>query len=346
MKIAFIVTSLVNKGPIIVVKDIIDNLPFDWEISVYYIDDIVEVEFNKSVKFVKLDSCFKKVDFSEYDIVHSHLLRADLVSFVNRKSIRNSISTMHSDIIKDLQISHGKAFGLMAGIIWERVVSTFSHVAFLTNVQSERYRKVIRSSVIYNGRPKPPINLVANSDLENIKSTLQDKVILGACANVVKRKGFEQVIDLLYSDEDNKYVFVLVGDGPDLNSLMEYAQEKNVRNRCIFFGKTNNVHEFIVSFDIFIMTSYSEGMPLALLEAASNKVPIVCSSLPVIKEVFSEDEVSFYELGNIASLNNAVNNAVVHSTSLSSNVYIKYLHRYTDTAMSEKYQDLYITLAN
>ena len=77
MKIAYILPSLRNQGPVIVVKNIVDYL-VEWgvEIDVFYFDDFPSaMYFNCPVKKISMKTC---IDFEQYDIVHSHCLRPDI----------------------------------------------------------------------------------------------------------------------------------------------------------------------------------------------------------------------------------------------------------------------------
>ncbi len=89
LKLAYCVTALANKGPVIVIRDIVNNIADKCDVTIFYIDDIVEVEFPESVKLVKLNSVFQHYNFSDFDIVHSHLFRADLLCYRNRASIKS-----------------------------------------------------------------------------------------------------------------------------------------------------------------------------------------------------------------------------------------------------------------
>ncbi len=110
MKIAFIVPSLLKKGPIIVVKDIVDNLvenDFIKEIVVFYFDEKVEVDFPCRTKRVTFKD---KIDFDYFDIIHSHMLRPDLYLFKNKifGNIKKAkiISTLHQYNYINLQFSY------------------------------------------------------------------------------------------------------------------------------------------------------------------------------------------------------------------------------------------------
>jgi glycosyltransferase involved in cell wall biosynthesis len=56
------------------------------------------------------------------------------------------------------------------------------------------------------------------------------------------------------------------------------------------------------------MPSRSEGFGLSLIEAVIYKKPVVLSSIPIFRELFSSEEVSFFELSSIESFVEAVEN--------------------------------------
>src|SRR6185436_2262196 len=104
MKIAYILTKLANQGPVIVAKDIIENIKENVDlIDVYYFDDVSEVDFDCNIYRIGL---FDKIDFSKYDIVHSHMLRPDFYVWFHRKKSNNKtifISTLHQNIYDNLK---------------------------------------------------------------------------------------------------------------------------------------------------------------------------------------------------------------------------------------------------
>ena len=69
---------------------------------------------------------------------------------------------------------------------------------------------------------------------------------------------------------------VLVGDGPLKESLMSYTKILGLVNNIEFVGKTKNVDTYLSKSKVFILTSQSEGLSIAMAEAMSvGTVPVV-----------------------------------------------------------------------
>ncbi len=68
----------------------------------------------------------------------------------------------------------------------------------------------------------------------------------------------------------------IVGDGPQMADLQSYAEELGLTNNLEFLGKRKDVESILVSSQIFVLTSKSEGLSIAMAEAmAAGAVPVV-----------------------------------------------------------------------
>jgi glycosyltransferase involved in cell wall biosynthesis len=68
----------------------------------------------------------------------------------------------------------------------------------------------------------------------------------------------------------------LVGDGPERESLEKEAALLNISDRVKFYGHLKNFKKILLESQIFVLSSFYEGFPNALLEAMS--VPLACVS--------------------------------------------------------------------
>jgi glycosyltransferase involved in cell wall biosynthesis len=83
--------------------------------------------------------------------------------------------------------------------------------------------------------------------------------------------------------------FVIVGDGPLKSQLYEKADQLKLKEVVHFAGLQTEVRNYIAAFDVYMMTSIFEGLPIALLEAMSSACPVITTDAGGIKEVIRND---------------------------------------------------------
>jgi glycosyltransferase involved in cell wall biosynthesis len=79
--------------------------------------------------------------------------------------------------------------------------------------------------------------------------------------------------------------FVIVGSGPLESVLRKEAADLDLSDAVIFTGFRSDVPQLLTTFDIFVMSSLWEAMPLALLEAMAARLPIVVTDVGQNKRV-------------------------------------------------------------
>jgi glycosyltransferase involved in cell wall biosynthesis len=350
MKIAFIVPSLINRGPIIVVKDIIENIIDNVdEITLFYIDNKVpEIYFPLKCKIEKINFFGAKKQLKKFDVVHSHMLRPDLMLAMTGKSDFIKICTLHNFMFNDISNTHSKIIGAITEKLWCLALKRFDKIICLSKEMRKYYENAglnnKKLEVIYNGRPAiyPSIDVSTEEQvlLTNIK---QKYFIVGVSAQLTKRKGIEQIIKVLSEIDD--IALVIVGDGPEKNSLQKLSKDLKVENRCKFLGYKKDGFKYFKYFDGYCMSSRSEGFPLALLEAACFSLPTIVSNILIFKEIFSDQEVIFFELDNKISLIEGLKK-MISDKGFSAAIRKKFLEQYTSTKMADNYLHLYKTIDN
>jgi glycosyltransferase involved in cell wall biosynthesis len=77
----------------------------------------------------------------------------------------------------------------------------------------------------------------------------------------------------------------IVGDGPLLEELRRSAQDLGIAEQVFFAGVQRYVGDWLASADLFVLCSESEGLPLALLEAAAAGLPAVVTDVGGMPDV-------------------------------------------------------------
>jgi len=84
-------------------------------------------------------------------------------------------------------------------------------------------------------------------------------------------------------------VLVLVGDGPERPRLEALARELGIAEAVRFAGARADVRHVLRLFDVFALSSHTEGISVALLEAMATGLPAVLSRTGGNPEVAVED---------------------------------------------------------
>ncbi len=311
MKIAIIVPSKKAKGPVLVAADISAGLTQrGHDVTVFYFDDEGDVIFLCNAKKINF-FCFS--DFYGFDVIHSHSFRPDFYAWLLRNVFKiksKYVSTVHNYVEKDLSMERGFFISLIFSKIWRLIWVGLDRVVFLSRHAKSYYKNSyfpVDGNVVYNSRQIDfsPDGVSRETDLKLLHDLKANYKVIGANAVVIKRKGFSLVLKALkYLPQ---HVFFLVGDGPDLPILLAESRDLGVSDRFFSVGFRGNAQDYLRYYDIFVMPSYSEGMPLAMLEAVTAGVPVACSRIPIFEELFKPDEVFFFDLDDPLSCANAIN---------------------------------------
>ena len=82
-------------------------------------------------------------------------------------------------------------------------------------------------------------------------------------------------------------ILLLAGSGPEESRLRRLAAELGLEKAVAFLGPIFGAEKarLLAAADIFVLPSYSEGLPFALLEAMAMGVPVVASDVGAIRDV-------------------------------------------------------------
>jgi len=79
--------------------------------------------------------------------------------------------------------------------------------------------------------------------------------------------------------------FLIVGDGPRKEALVNFANELGITRHVIFTGFVENIPEIYSFSDVAVLSSLSEGLPQSLLQAMAAGVPVVATNVGGVPEI-------------------------------------------------------------
>lgn len=101
----------------------------------------------------------------------------------------------------------------------------------------------------------------------------------------------------------NKYHLTIVGDGAQKNELLALCQSLGISEQVSFPGATDNAAEWYPRFDIYVNSSFSEGMSNTVLEAMACGLPVVVTDVAGHRDWLVEnDNALFFSSDNEADL--------------------------------------------
>ncbi|HHY47588.1 MAG TPA: glycosyltransferase family 4 protein [Firmicutes bacterium] len=138
------------------------------------------------------------------------------------------------------------------------------------------------------GNAKPPGDLGSPGVLKPGRGP-----VVGTVARLIPQKGVDVLLRAfpLVREAFPGAELVVAGDGPMRSQLQALAGHLGIGARVAFTGHRNDIPALLRTFDVFVLASLSEGMPVSVIEAMASRVPVVATCTGGIPEVV-EDGVS------------------------------------------------------
>ncbi len=341
--ISIIIPRLDNKAPIQVAMSIAKSLTADYRVYVYCVHDCSESYKYQGISVNKL-SISNFLNLRNSDIIHSHCFIPDVIGFLLKCIFyKNSIkffTTVHCDPFEEFQ--NKKIKGLLR-CVWLFILGKYDKVIVLNSyVKNLLAAKSIKADVIHNGKN---VKFIRNNFFkEKIESFANGRKVIGTYAVFNAIKGIDQLIKYAAHMDESKCI-VIAGDGHLMSEYKKMIDEHELIEKVLLLGFVSDAHNLLTYFDVFVMTSRSEGFPIALIEALSSGKPICHSNIPQFREFKRQlgYVAEVYEIDNIVSLSEKLNtclNDIVVKNCYTTNNEIYKIHL-TENSMYNSYLKCY-----
>lgn len=108
---------------------------------------------------------------------------------------------------------------------------------------------------------------------------LEGKFVLGNVSRFHIQKNHSFLIDIFYEvhKRNNNAALILVGDGELRKETENKVKQLGLEKSVVFAGVREDINKILSAMDVFVMPSFREGLPVALVEAQSTGVHIVAT---------------------------------------------------------------------
>jgi glycosyltransferase involved in cell wall biosynthesis len=135
---------------------------------------------------------------------------------------------------------------------------------------------------------------------------LPDAPVIGWVGRLSAEKGPDIAVEALARLQNSNARLLLLGDGREKEAVRARASELGVGDRILWRGAVPNAGALFAAFDAFLLSSRTEGTPMALLEAMAASVPIVATAVGGVPDVVDADSAWLVESGNSQSVARAL----------------------------------------
>lgn len=228
----------------------------------------------------------------QYDarLIHSHDFRSDFVGFLAAKSLRiPHIATVHGWIANSLS-------GRLRSRLDKMILRRADHVISVSEETKRRlgaWATNKRCSVIPNalrGENFQPNRGVGEFRAAN--GINEGEVVIANVGRLSPEKGQMQFLTAAreLSHRHKALRFVLFGHGPDRSDLEQFVVKSGLESSVIFAGYRSDMHRVYNEIDLIVQSSFTEGMPNVVLEAAFMEVPVVATDVGGTREIVMNGE--------------------------------------------------------
>ncbi|WP_225743287.1 glycosyltransferase family 4 protein [Marinilactibacillus sp. Marseille-P9653] len=234
----------------------------------------------------------KWINQNQFDIVHSHGPRANLLVGLIRSTMKAKwITTIHSDPTLDFQGRglKGKVFEWLNLKSLTRPDHLIAISGEIKRILVQRHVNEQHITVVHNGRAfEQSISQQRISDKRN-----HFKMITVGRLEWVK--GHRHLIEALKLVRFDNWELNICGIGEQELALRESVEKAGLKEKVHFLGwiEAKAVGDQIVESDILINPSLSESFPLVALEAGENKRPVIATDVGDVKEMIPDKTIGW-----------------------------------------------------
>lgn len=255
----------------------------DIGVNIYYVTPRTESltkHFKEINEFMKM---------RKYDIVHAHM--SEWSAIYCYIAWKNSVKVRigHSHVAGSLYSKRKQIILKIMNLIFDR----FCNQYFACGKEAAKYlwrKKIIKENKVYIMNNAVSVGKFGYNKKVSVKLkekyNINNNLVFGHVGRFNEQKNHKFLINLF--NEINKIyensVLILIGDGELKNDIQKQITSLQLQEKVIVLGKRNDIYDWLNVFDLLMLPSLYEGLPVIGIEAQMNGLPIL-SSLGVTEEV-------------------------------------------------------------
>lgn len=261
---------------------------------IFHVTSLVKskIGFMKDIRYILRSN-------PEFSIVHAHQNFANVYSMIAAMGLAKTISHSHNNYRPKslLNAAMKGVFKLILPFIADAYWACSDDAAkwLYGWHSSERKCHVIRNAV---ETEKFKFDILTRNRIRK-ELNLNDKLVWIHVGTLSPAKNHRFLIDLFsesLKNNPNQHMLIC-GDGILRRDIEEQIDKLGLKNHISLLGNILNSQDYLSASDIYVFPSIFEGMPLSIIEAQANGIPVLCSTaIPqqciINPNIFRVDELS------------------------------------------------------
>jgi glycosyltransferase involved in cell wall biosynthesis len=250
-------------------------------INIYYLN--AKNFFNLKVH-IKIYQILKSL---QPDVIHTHLGGLSYIFLVAKiMKIKTLIHTIHSPReCDDKRINFFHRFAFKFGV---------TPVTVSNNIKKQMQKKIGRFDfcTIYNGIETKRTKIKLTKEKKYIP---KNNFVFINVANLYQVKNHQILIESFsrITKIKKNYFLLIIGGGALKNEIKNQIDRLNIRKYCKIISDCQNPEKYLRISDCFVLTSKSEGLPISILEAMRERVPVIATNVGGIPEIITDKKNGF-----------------------------------------------------
>ena len=115
------------------------------------------------------------------------------------------------------------------------------------------------------------------------------ELVVGTVAHLRQQKGYPVLLEAARRliDSGLPIRFVAVGGGPQDAEIRSLHRKLELENRFLFTGFRSDAIRVMSAFDVFVLASWNEGLPVTVMEALTLGIPVVATAVGGTPEILT-----------------------------------------------------------
>lgn len=330
IKVLFLIPNLGSGGAEKVLVNLVNHMDVDkFKITVMTLYD-EGVNKTKLAKHICYRYCFKSSFFGI-----SHILKL----FIPEKLFSRLITEKYDIVVSYLEGQTARIIGgckseNVKKVCWihrtittmedfsrlfrskEEAIKCYNSFDAIVSVSKDVQRSLMRllplenkGIVLYNVNDSDLILKKSTEFIEDKNLFKKNEIKICAVGSLIPIKGFDRLISIHIKLKKQGYPIhtYILGEGREKKHLVKVISENDISDSITLLGYCDNPYKYMKQCDLFVCSSYSEGLSTAVTEALILGIPVVTTNVSGMEELLGDNnEYGIVVKNNDESLFNAL----------------------------------------